>query len=316
MKIFRTKFSFSILAFLLFLGIGYYYRGDISRLFKKILNQSQPCQKPITYSISIANLDPRFGLTKTEALNYIQQAEKILEVPINKQLFEYSPTGDLKINFIYDYRQKATDTMKKIGIVINDDRSTYELLKAKYDSFVILYNKQKAQLTTLIATYNADQIAYNKDINLLNGRGGASKAEYKILEQKRVNLNNQVTTINQAADALNKLADTINSAKVVMNKLITALNLQVNKYNTTNSSTGEAFSEGEYIRDTGGTAINIYQFDNTDQLVRILVHELGHAIGLEHLDNPKAIMYYLNDGINDKLTADDLAALKNVCGIK
>jgi hypothetical protein len=296
------------------LGFGYYYRVDIGRLLNGLLNQLQPCQRPIAYSI--ANLDPRFGLTKAEVLADIQKAEKIWESPINRQLFEYSPTGDLKINFIYDYRQKATNELQKMGIALKDDQSTYNALKAKYNSLVVSYDKEKAQLDILLSIFNADKSAYEKDISYWNSRGGAPKEEYAVLEQKKNDLNNQIAIINQTKDALNGLADAINSAGMILNKLIATLNLQVSKYNTVGASTGKEFNEGEYVRDAGGTVINIFQFNDNNQLVRVLAHELGHALGIDHLANPKAIMYYLNEGGNEKLTADDLSALKTLCGIK
>ncbi|MFA5742847.1 MAG: matrixin family metalloprotease [Candidatus Paceibacterota bacterium] len=314
MKYSRVKFFAGICAVLLFLWFGCYYREDAGRFLRGFLNKLQPCQSPITYSI--ANIDPRFGLTEEELLNDIKQAEKIWESPVNKHLFEYSPEGDLKINFIYDYRQKDTDALRKIGVAINDDRSTYDALKVKYDLLVASYNEEKAKLDILIAAYNADKNAFEKDNNYWSSRGGAPRTEYKLLEQKRIDLNNQVAVINQTQNSLNGLVDTINSAEIVLNKLIVILNLQVSTYNTVGSSTGKEFSEGEYINDASGAVINIFQFNDTNQLVRVLAHEFGHALGLEHLDNPIAIMYYLNEGMNEKLTADDLSALKNECGIK
>jgi chromosome segregation ATPase len=305
MKSRRIKFFVSISVILLLLGFGYYF----------FLNWPQPCQKPITYSIE--NLDSRFGLARTELLDDIKQAEKIWESPINKQLFQYSSAGNLKINLVYDYRQEATDAMRKIGIVINDDKSTYDTLRARYDLLVASYNKEKTQIETMIAAYNADKSALEKDINYWNKRGGAPKTEYNLLEQKRIALNNQVAIINQAKTSFNGLVDDINSTETILNKLIVTLNLNVGAYNEVGSSTGKEYKEGEYVSDAGGTTINIFQFNDTNQLVRVLAHELGHALGLEHLDNPKAIMYYLNEeGMNEKLTADDLLALKKVCGIK
>lgn len=314
METLRVKFFGGACIILLLLGFSYYYREDANRLLEELLNRLQPCQRPITYSI--ANIDPSFNLTEEEVLNNIYQVEKIWESPINKQLFEYSPTGNLKINFVYDYRQKATDTLKKMGIIINDDQSTYDSLKSRYDSLVASYNKEKARLESLIATYNADKSTFEREVNYWNSRGGAPKSERNALEQKRVDLNNQVTVINQAENSLNGLVDSINSTGIILNKLIATLNLKVNTYNTVGSSISKEFSEGEYARDANGTTINIFQFNDKNQLLRVLAHEFGHAIGLEHLDNPKAIMYYLNEGMNQELTTDDLVALKGICGIK
>lgn len=314
MKSSRMKPIISILIVMLLFGSAYYYRESIGKRLRELLNRVQPCQNPITYSIG--DLDPRFGLTKTELLNEIKKDEKIWEAPINRQLFEYSPTGDLKINFIYDYRQKATDALRKMGIVMNNDRSTYDALKVKYSALIASYNKKKDQADALISAYNAGKSAFEKDVVYWNSHGGAPKAEYAILEQRKAGLNDQATVINQTEDSLNRSVDDINSAVVILNALIGTLNLQVNKYNEVGASTGKEFTEGEYVSDASGRAINVFQFNDKTSLVKVLAHEMGHALGIGHLDNPRAIMYYLNEGVNEKLTIDDLAALKNACGIK
>ena len=314
MKSSRLKSFSTIFVILLLVGVGYYYRSEIWARWRELLNRFQPCQSPITYSI--VDLDSRFGLTKTELLADIKRAEKIWEVPINKTLFQYSATGDLKINLIYDYRQKATDALKKIGLVIGDDRVSYDALKVKRDSLLASYNNEKAQVVALVDAYNTAKTAYEKTVDDWNARGGAPKAEFQILQQQRIDLNNRVVAINQAEDSLNSLVDTVNSTGAILNKLVAKLNLHTATYNTVGASTGKEFNEGEYLSNVGGTSINIYQFNDTNQLVRVLAHELGHTLGIDHLSNPKAIMYYLNEGGNEKLTADDLVALKKMCNVK
>ena len=43
---------------------------------------------------------------------------------------------------------------------------------------------------------------------------------------------------------------------------------------------------------------------------------MGHATGLEHVDDKKAIKYRLNNGVNEKLATTDIVALKKLCWIK
>ncbi|MDO8668861.1 MAG: matrixin family metalloprotease [Candidatus Buchananbacteria bacterium] len=314
LKSFIVESFISLIIILLLFGVGYYYHDYIGRFIQDLSNRYRPCEEPIAYSLG--DIDSRFNITPEKLLADIKQVEEIWESPINKELFKYSVTGDLKINLIYDYRQKATDDLKKIGLVISDDQAGYNMLKSKYDSLFASYNEQKNSLDILVANYNIAKNALERDINYWNKKGGAPKDEYDALEQRRINLNNQVATINQEKDSLNSLVDTINSTKIILNKLIVELNLQVDTYNTVGASTGKEFDEGQYVSNASGRSIDVFQFSDENKLSRVLAHEFGHALGLEHIDNAKAIMYYLNEGINEKLTTDDITALKDKCGIK
>jgi hypothetical protein len=280
----------------------------------KLLGLAFPCQTPITYSLG--TFDKRFNISQKDFLAAVAQAEGIWEKAIGRRLFTYVPQGGaLTINLVYDERQAATDQLRQLGIESQDDLASYKKLKADYDAWQAQYKGQKAALDAEQASFNTSKAAYDREVAYWNSRGGAPQAEFDKLEQERVALNAEADKINADVAALNKLVDQINAAVTVLNRLAKTLNQASVAYNAAGSSIAKGFEEGDYESGPGINQINIYQFQDRDKLVRVLAHELGHALGLPHLGNPAAIMYSQNEGMNEKATPDDVAALKAVCRI-
>jgi predicted Zn-dependent protease len=278
------------------------------------LKISLPCEKSIYYSLG--SFDNRFGISQSEFLEIVKQAASIWGNLIDKELFAYSPDGPLKINLVYDYRQESTEKLKELGIIISDDKNTYDRLKAQYDSFISLYNRQTKQLNSLIDSYNEQKAAYEAEVNMWNNKGGAPQKIFDRLNAEKEQLNSLANQLNQMADKLNSLTDNINLIVSNLNQLAARLNLNVQNYNYLGDKTGSSFVEGLYQKDQNGESITIYQFDNKEKLLRVLAHEFGHALGLNHTDNPNDIMYKINEGPNEKPTINDLNQLKAACLIK
>ncbi|OGF64580.1 hypothetical protein A2661_01285 [Candidatus Giovannonibacteria bacterium RIFCSPHIGHO2_01_FULL_45_24] len=273
-----------------------------------------PCQKPIAYGLG--SFDEKFGLSQKDFLDAVSKAEDVWERPMGLELFSYKPGGALKINLIYDYRQDATLKLQKLGIAVKDTKSSYETLKAQYEAMKVSYGVLKANYEKLVAEFEVRQDSYNAEVGSWNRKGGAPKDIYDRLTAEKKALDQEFSKIKALEAELNAKVDDINAFVIVLNRLVETLNLNVTKYNEIGGAAGREFEEGTYRSGPGGEQIDIYQFDSRQKLVRVLAHELGHALGLEHLENHKAIMYRLNSGMNETATPDDLAALKTLCEIK
>ncbi len=298
---------------LLFASYRYPQIAEYIRTNIENLTGTAPCQKPITYYLG--SFDNDFGISKEDFLSAISEASAIWGKTLGKELFKYSPDGKLKISLIYDYRQEATDKLQGLGLQIDSTKNSYENLKAEYLTQKSAYDSASSALNSRIAVFQYDTQKLNSEISYWNKKGGAPKDIYNSLNAESDRLKSEAEEINIAENNLNKQVAIINALVDAMNMTAHNINLTVQTFNKIGASTGEEFSEGLYVLDATGASISVYQFNNRDQLVRLLAHELGHALGLEHVADPKAIMYRLNESKNIAPTKDDIAELKAVCHI-
>jgi predicted Zn-dependent protease len=247
----------SLILLLLILACTFYY-----------LYSNRPCAKPITYTIG--TFDPQFGISQQTFLADAAEAANLWNVQAGHTVLEYSPTGKMPVNLIYDSRQQLTDT----GQQITEQENSFDTEKAALAALQSQYDTQKQQ-------FEQDQASH------------ASAA-----------------TLNSDISSLNQLAAEIQSSATSLNGQITQVNSQAQSYN---SQTGTDFQEGEYIDESGSTRINIYEFMNNTQLVRVLAHEFGHSIGLGHNSDPDSIMYPENTATTISLSTEDKAALAARC---
>ena len=309
-------------------GAIFLFRSPIQDSVVRLENHYLPCSQPITYSIG--SFDKRFGISQNDFLSAIREAERIWEQPIGKQLFAYASTSssfdsaqdkllgasNLKINLIYDERQDATIKLRKYGLTIQDSKASYDAVQAKYAALKAGYTSEKNSFESRVTAFKTRKAAYDTEVAYWNSRKGAPREAYDRLNAEKDNLNTELIAINQIQDDINIKVEDMNAMVVVLNRLAATLNLEAAKYNQVGSANSGEFEEGLYQSSPTGQEIDIYQFDDRAKLIRVLAHEFGHALGLEHLTNPKAIMYRLNQGANDKLTPDDIAAMKKQCNIK
>ena len=274
---------------LVILGIAVFvFRGALVKSYFILQDRYFPCTRTISYSIG--TVDSGFGISREDFLNAIKDGEDMWETSVNKDLFTYQKIGgELTINLVYDKRQANTQKLENINDSLQNNQISYNDLKNEVDRLKTEYQEKKSDFESKIVT-------------LKNYQGKYSVENAALLNNMQSELNVIVNRINSSVDELNNSASSFNN--------------QAKEYNNVGKEMGDEFEEGLYYSDKNGKHIDIYQFESKVKLTRVLMHELGHALSLDHINEPDAIMYQLNTGTNLDPTNNDIDALRAHCGIK
>ena len=169
---------------------------------------------------------------------------------------------------------------------------------------IALNDQDAAQDTARRTLYAArdrlmdQRTSYNLDVQALNARGGATADESRALENRRA--------------AIDALSDSLRRAAASFNERNTAINSTVDRFN---QQAGQILTAGRYVHNDSGERIDVFRAIGDTELTRLLAHEFGHALGLDHNADSVSIMYELGEAGNLTPSPADMRSLRKVCGM-
>lgn len=278
-------------------------RSDTDEAYRPTVS---PCSVSMGYTIG--TFDAHFGISKEDFIQEIESAAMVWRAASNKNLFHHNEQGPLIINLIYDERQAQTEDLSYLALDIDNAKRNAELLEQEYESQKADYNLQGKQLTEDSEAFQIKYKAYGDKVTKYNSEGGAPQGIYESMTVELENLKQEAKALEARKVSLLQLMETINNKVARYNEFVAYINTLIKR---SNSLGAKKFTEGRFTPRTN--TIDIYQYSDKTKLRRVLSHELGHVLGINHNDNVRSIMYSVNSATTTTLSKEDFQALKEAC---
>ena len=276
------------------------YNAPLSRL-------QHPLDTRLRYRIGA--IDPGFGLSQQQLMQLSQQAGDIWNMGTGRDYFVYDPKAKLTINLIYDERQAESVARQQKVQRIETTRSLTDAEQQKVQQLDAQLAQAKSALDLSQSNYQHQLAQYNQTVQDFNQtQQYLTDAVRQQLSLQKQQLQQQQFALQQQIYAFNLKVSQLNQQVHYLNAIHQQLNQSIDSFNQ--HFQPHQFDKGLF----NGREINIYEFESEDDLRLTLAHELGHALGLQHTQDPKALMYPVmqrQDLKNFKLTAADLELLNS-----
>ncbi len=151
----------------------------------------------------------------------------------------------------------------------------------------------------------------NEKVEYWNKHGGAPPNEYEEIKDEEKSLKRALQELEEDYQRLNAYAEESGTLAQKDASLVESYNQEIITFEEKHGE-GREFDQGVYT----GDKITIYQFTEEADLVLALAHEFGHALSIDHVEDPVALMYPLLEKQNllaPTPSASDLAALTQAC---
>lgn len=280
------------------------------------------CGIPI--HVSLGEVDPRFGYDRGTVSRAMGEAAGLWQASVEQELFLQSGhSRSMVVSLEFDDRQHSANVRRTLRGGIDRDRTQLQSreasLKQSGDRIELAQSvdgRERMFLEGRLRDHQARVSAFNAagdsrddaQRRMLEREAGQLQAEFAELDRRRERLNRDIDEHNRRVNAQRQQVD--------------ALQGSVEQYNA--FASGDPIESGRYSHDAeNGRRIAVFRAADYNELVLILAHEFGHALGLLHVEQPGAVMNaLLHEGGASKgrravpvpLGDADRDALRRLCG--
>jgi predicted Zn-dependent protease len=273
-----------------------------------------PCSEPLTFRTG--DIDERFGINEADLKQLMAEVSELWAGATGNSVIIYAENGSISVNLIYAEQQLLTDSERQFRDRLRAEEQSISVAEREYLRMNQRFKEMESEYRQDSNRLQNEIQELNSWVNRMNDEGGFNEREVEIFESRKQDIDQKTAALNRRALLLQQEAERLNSTIDQLNHKINQKNILINEYNNTFTGTNR-FTQGSYENIGNVKRINIYQFSHRDELRLVLAHEVGHALGINHVDNPKSIMYNLmgSQNMSDlSLTAEDIDALKKICG--
>lgn len=279
----RSKFFWVMLLWAVISGIALFfalqmvvhpqlrYNSGLDRL-------KHPFDTRVRYRIG--KVDERFELSHQDVKQLTNEAVQIWHTGTKKQWFVYDDTAQLTINFIYDERQAQSNAKADVERSIDRMIQTHDQQSQKLHKERMVLKQEFDALQIQIHNWQNQHEQLQQQMS-----NATNNEQYQQLLSRYQQLLGQKTQLNQQIQSHQYKQHAFNQSIKDHNQY--AQNIDQAIDDARQRFVPHQFHKGVF----NGKQINIYQFQSLDDLRLTLAHELGHALGIGHNDDPTALMY-------------------------